>query len=130
MLRIARGDGLPVQGTAQGAGPSVPPSYTSMQLTNMRVYFFGSLLYACLDPPTELGVLASDLSDLCAEWWPYDLPYSVPPQEAYGTRDTDVVVTTVLDQSEPARPATVNWTVHVAKGELAAVSETLRGQCQ
>ena len=67
MLRIARGDGLPVQGTAQGTGPSVPPSYTSAQLANMRVYIFESLFYERLDLPTELGVLASDLSELRAE---------------------------------------------------------------
>ena len=64
MIRIARGDGLPIRGSPHGACTRVLPSYTPGALSHMRGRIFATLLYTNLDPPTALRDIASGLLTL------------------------------------------------------------------
>ena len=64
MLQVARGDGLPFRGSSSAAAQRVHPSYTPGGLTHMRGRIFVSLLYACLDPPSDPSALSQDLKAL------------------------------------------------------------------
>ena len=129
MLRIARGDGLPIQGSRSDADLSVPPSYTPAQLSAMRTHFFAVLLYARLDPPSDLSVLASDLSALRAMWWPSGSPVTGSPLDEYDTCEIDVSASSTLEDSLTHLCAHVTVTVAGSKTGSAAVPTTPPSYC-
>ena len=86
MIRIARGDGLPIRGSPHGACTRVLPSYTPGALSHMRGRIFATLLYTNLDPPTALRDIASGLLTLRVSFG-FALPqHMVSRPAAVGTR--------------------------------------------
>ena len=84
ILRIARGEGLPLQGSPT-SNPPVPASYSPEQLTNLRGRIFSSLLYANLDPPSDLRSLSRGLAALCLDWREYLAATVAPHDDAHVT---------------------------------------------
>ena len=105
MLHVARGDGLPLQGSYSETGLRVPASFTPGGLTHMRGRIFASLVYACLDPPSDLQSLSQGLSALSNPTHPYVLP----PQENVDARAA------VLDYAREPREA--EWLAAAARGQ-------------
>ena len=105
ILRIARGEGLPLQGSPT-SNPPVPASYSPEQLTNLRGRIFSSLLYANLDPPSDLQSLSRGLAALCLDWREYLAATVAPHDDAHVTMSSPLGCEA---QSDAVFPFVPSW---------------------
>ena len=69
MLNIARGAGLPHPSFDVGSQCSpYPPTYSAEQFNLIKTRLTVSILYASLDPPSDLAVIGRGINQLTAPW--------------------------------------------------------------